>query len=160
MSTLALLKARHSRGDCLMQRLARRYCASNAPAKKPRQVTALQIIVQGKLGVRPVPLVRLVAHREIETLEPLFDRMAKKLVQMRASRAEPGQFSRLIARQNEVVATTELQPDAGSGNLPADIEPADVDERAHRRIVRHGQKKGTASRSEKRIVDPHLRHKG
>src|SRR3974390_3604933 len=94
------------------------------------------MIMQLELAVRPVALVRLVADREIEAVKFLRDGMAQQLVQVRPPGAETRELSGIVARQDEIVAVAELQPDAGGGGLLADIEPADMDKVAQRRIAR------------------------
>ncbi len=48
-----------------------------------------------------------------------------------------------------------LQPDADGGHLRTDIEPADMDEIAHRGIVCYGQEEFTLSRLQKCVIDAH-----
>src|SRR6266508_3789103 len=118
-----------------------------------------QIIVQPQFGVGPIALVGFVADGEVEAVKAAVDGMADELVQVRAARPEAGKFAVVIAREHQIVAVPEAQAEIGRGGGGADVEPADMGQRADVEVGRDIEKKLPVARPRKDILDPHARER-
>src|SRR5262245_8423922 len=81
----------------------------------------LEVIVKPHLDVGPVALVGLVPDGEVEAPDIVLDRVAEKLVQMRAAGPEAHDLAIVIAREHEVVAVAEGEPEARRRDGCADL---------------------------------------
>src|SRR5262249_6383078 len=87
--------------------------------------------------------------------EIVFDRVAEKLVQMRAARPEAHDLAVMVAREHEIVTIAEGEPEARRGAGRADLEPAHMSDGAQR--TRDIKPERAVAWPRKQVLDPHAR---
>ncbi|HEY1852853.1 MAG TPA: hypothetical protein VGG60_17660, partial [Candidatus Binataceae bacterium] len=86
-------------------------------------------VIVKRLGVvAPVALVGLVTNREIVISESALNRVAKKFVEMRRTRAKSGELIGVVACLQVIISVAESQPQINGRGSAAAIEPADMDQ--------------------------------
>src|SRR5262245_14285054 len=111
---------------CFDQPFGAPECPDHGHHDSAAQRGRLQVVVEPDLDVGPVALIGLVPDGEVEIPDAVLDRMAQKLVQMRAARAKAHDLAVVIAGQHEIVAAAVGEPEARGRDGRADVEAADV----------------------------------
>src|SRR5262249_7751538 len=115
------------------------------------------MVIESGMGLAPLPLVRLVADREIESIETTLDRTAQQSMKVSRPGTEARPFPAAVAREHMVIAAAQHQSEIGGDNFRADLQPADVDEFAQPGIGGNLEKEFAASRRREQIGDAHFR---
>src|SRR5262249_49626204 len=90
------------------------------------------MVEQLLLGLAPVALVGLVADGEVEALAAAPDRVLQQLAQVCGTRTKPRDLAVIVAREDMIVAVAEGEPEIDRCPGVADVETAEMHERARR----------------------------
>lgn len=118
------------------------------------------MVIKRARAVAPVELIALVADREIEHGELLFDRMAHELMQMHGAGAEPRELAVGVARQHVIIVAAESEREISRDDLRSDLKLADMGEPRRLRVAREIPEELDIARPRKQIGDAALREKG